>query len=143
MPGLPASIVTLGSTGRSSLARASRSSWSRRILRGAYPVGSGDAFLGGLAVAHSRGMSMVDAARLGLAAGIANAQVPGAGELDPGDRRDPGGDHPGLDLSGDPAARIASSISSPTIPAITIAPSQRWTVQPIPPLSWSVAKYAA
>jgi hypothetical protein len=27
--------------------------------------------------------SVVDAARLGLAAGIANAQLPGAGELDP------------------------------------------------------------
>ena len=52
-------------------------------LRGAYPVGSGDAFLGGLAIAVARGESMVEAARLGLAAGIANALVPGAGELDP------------------------------------------------------------
>lgn len=53
------------------------------VLRGAYPVGSGDAFLGGLAIAFARGESMVEAARLGLAAGIANALVPGAGELDP------------------------------------------------------------
>lgn len=52
-------------------------------LRGAYPVGSGDAFLGGLAIAFARGDSMVEAARLGLAAGIANALVPGAGNLDP------------------------------------------------------------
>ena len=52
-------------------------------LRGAYPVGSGDAFLGGLAIAFARGETMVEAARLGLAAGIANALVPGAGELDP------------------------------------------------------------
>ena len=52
-------------------------------LRGAYAVGSGDAFLGGLAVAHARGESVSDAARLGLAAGIANAQLPGAGQLDP------------------------------------------------------------
>jgi tagatose 6-phosphate kinase len=52
-------------------------------LRGAYPVGSGDAFLGGFAIAFARGESMVEAARLGLAAGIANALVPGAGELDP------------------------------------------------------------
>jgi 1-phosphofructokinase family hexose kinase len=52
-------------------------------LRGAYPVGSGDAFLGGLAIAFARGDSVVEAARLGLAAGIANAFVPGAGELDP------------------------------------------------------------
>ena len=52
-------------------------------VRGAYPVGSGDAFLGGLAVAYARGEPVVEAARLGLAAGIANAQIPGAGELDP------------------------------------------------------------
>jgi tagatose 6-phosphate kinase len=52
-------------------------------IRGAYPVGSGDAFLGGLAIAFARGESMVEGARLGLAAGIANALVPGAGELDP------------------------------------------------------------
>jgi 1-phosphofructokinase family hexose kinase len=52
-------------------------------LRGVYPVGSGDAFLGGLSIAVARGESIVEAARLGLAAGIANALVPGAGELDP------------------------------------------------------------
>ncbi len=52
-------------------------------IRGSYPVGSGDAFLGGLAAAYVRGESIVQAARLGLAAGIANAQVPGAGMLDP------------------------------------------------------------
>jgi fructose-1-phosphate kinase PfkB-like protein len=52
-------------------------------VRGAYPVGSGDAFLGGLAVGFARGDDTVDAARLGLAAGAANALIPGAGELDP------------------------------------------------------------
>ena len=52
-------------------------------IRGAYPVGSGDAFLGGLAIGVGRGDSVLDAARLGLAASVANAQVPGAGELDP------------------------------------------------------------
>jgi fructose-1-phosphate kinase PfkB-like protein len=51
-------------------------------VRGRYPVGSGDAFLGGVAVALARGDATVEAARLGCAAGIANAQVPGAGELD-------------------------------------------------------------
>ena len=51
---------------------------------GPYPVGSGDAFLGGLAVAIARGEDAVGAARLGCAAGIANAQVPGAGQLDAG-----------------------------------------------------------
>jgi len=52
-------------------------------VRGRYPVGSGDAFLGGMAVGFVRGHGLVEAARLGLAAGIANALVPGAGELDP------------------------------------------------------------
>jgi 1-phosphofructokinase/tagatose 6-phosphate kinase len=50
---------------------------------GSYPVGSGDAFLGGLAVGLQRGETAIEAARLGLAAGIANAQIPGAGRLDP------------------------------------------------------------
>lgn len=51
-------------------------------LRGAYPVGSGDAFLGGLAVTLARGEELVAAATLGMAAGIANADLPGAGVLD-------------------------------------------------------------
>ena len=61
--------------------------WTRLALpdlRGPFPVGSGDAFLAGLAVAYGRGEPLVDAARLGMAAAIANAQVPGAGVLDPG-----------------------------------------------------------
>jgi hypothetical protein len=37
-----------------------------------------------MAVGFVRGDGVVEAARLGLAAGIANALVPGAGELDPG-----------------------------------------------------------
>jgi 1-phosphofructokinase family hexose kinase len=52
-------------------------------LRGPYSVGSGDAFLAGLAVAFARGESVVEAGRLGMAAGVANALVAGAGELDP------------------------------------------------------------
>jgi 1-phosphofructokinase family hexose kinase len=59
--------------------------WTRLVppdLRGAFPVGSGDAFLAGLAVARGRGESLVDGARLGTAAAVANAQVPGAGVLD-------------------------------------------------------------
>jgi fructose-1-phosphate kinase PfkB-like protein len=52
-------------------------------VRGIFPVGSGDAFLGGLAVGLGRGDDVVAAARLGLAAAIANAQIPGAGELHP------------------------------------------------------------
>jgi len=61
--------------------------WTRLVppdLRGPFPVGSGDAFLAGLAVAYGRGDPLVDSARFGMAAAVANAQVPGAGVLDPG-----------------------------------------------------------
>jgi 1-phosphofructokinase family hexose kinase len=76
-------VVTLGSAGAVIVGPDERTHLVPPDLRGAYPVGSGDAFLGGLAVACARGESLVDAARLGLAAGIANAQLPGAGVLDP------------------------------------------------------------
>ena len=76
-------VITLGLAG----AVVATSAGSNRLvppdIRGAYPVGSGDAFLGGLAVGVGRGETVIDAARLGLAASVANAQVPGAGELDP------------------------------------------------------------
>ena len=68
--GLEGAVVVTAGEGRAS---------SRPTSAGAYAVGSGDAFLGGLAVAHARGESVTDAARLGLAAAIANAQLPGAG----------------------------------------------------------------
>jgi tagatose 6-phosphate kinase len=51
-------------------------------VRGPYPVGSGDAFLGGMAVGIARGDDLVESARLGMAAAIGNAMLPGAGELD-------------------------------------------------------------
>jgi 1-phosphofructokinase family hexose kinase len=50
---------------------------------GPYPVGSGDAFLAGIVVALDRGGSWPDALRLALGAGAANAELPGAGRLDP------------------------------------------------------------
>ena len=76
-------IVTLGLEGAVVIGADDPIQLMPPDLRGAYPVGSGDAFLGGLTMAFARGESMVEAARLGLAAGIANALVPGAGELDP------------------------------------------------------------
>jgi 1-phosphofructokinase family hexose kinase len=76
-------VVTLGSAGAVVVGSGERTHLVPPDLRGAYPVGSGDAFLGGLAVAYARGEPVLKAARLGLAAGIANAQIPGAGELDP------------------------------------------------------------
>lgn len=78
-------IVTLGAVGGAVI--GSNSEATHLVpppIQGSYPVGSGDAFHGGLAVAFARGDSVLYAARLGLAAGIANAQIPGAGELDPG-----------------------------------------------------------
>jgi tagatose 6-phosphate kinase len=76
-------VVTLGVDGAVVATSAGVSRLVPPATRGAYPVGSGDAFLGGMAVAFARGDAIVEAARLGLAAGIANALTPGAGELDP------------------------------------------------------------
>jgi fructose-1-phosphate kinase PfkB-like protein len=50
--------------------------------RGAYPVGSGDAFLAGLVVALDDGAGWPEALRSALGAGAANAEQPGAGSLD-------------------------------------------------------------
>ncbi len=76
-------VVTLGSEG--AIAVDDSGAW--RLVgppaRGAYPVGSGDAFLAGLAMGTVDGLGLVDAARHGIAAGYANAQLPGAGTLDP------------------------------------------------------------
>ena len=77
-------IVTLGVDGAVVVGPDGRFRLVAPPLIGRYPVGSGDAFLGGLAVAIARGEDAVGAARLGCAAGIANAQVPGAGQLDAG-----------------------------------------------------------
>jgi fructose-1-phosphate kinase PfkB-like protein len=74
--------VTLGSDGAVVVGPDGRFRLVVPPLIGPYPVGSGDAFLGGLAVAVARGEDGVGAARLGCAAGVANAQVPGAGQLD-------------------------------------------------------------
>jgi len=52
-------------------------------VRGAYSVGSGDAFLAGLVVGLERGACWSDAARLAVGAAVASAEVPGAGLLDP------------------------------------------------------------
>lgn len=76
-------VVTLGTAGPLVLGPGGATWLALPDVTGAYPVGSGDAFLGGLAVAFARGEDIVAAATLGMAAGIANAQIPGAGELDP------------------------------------------------------------
>jgi len=80
--GAGAVIVTLGLRGAVVVSPGDRAHLVPPDIPGAYGVGSGDAFLGGLVVALERGESLISAARYGLAAGIANAQIPGAGELD-------------------------------------------------------------
>jgi tagatose 6-phosphate kinase len=94
--GAAAVVVTLGSAGAVVVSATGSTRLAPPEIRGAYPVGSGDAFLGGVAVGIARGDDLVEAARLGLAAGAANALIPGAGELDPLDvdrilRAGPGG----------------------------------------------------
>jgi 1-phosphofructokinase family hexose kinase len=51
-------------------------------LRGRFPVGSGDSYLGGLLTALDRGDELGAALRVATAAGVANAQVPGPGSFD-------------------------------------------------------------
>jgi len=50
-------------------------------LRGRFPVGSGDAYLGGLLTALDREDDLGTALRLATAAGVANAQIPGPGSF--------------------------------------------------------------
>jgi 1-phosphofructokinase/tagatose 6-phosphate kinase len=51
-------------------------------------VGSGDALLAGLVTALAEGEPWVAAAALGLGAGAANAEMAGAGRLDPARARE-------------------------------------------------------
>jgi 1-phosphofructokinase family hexose kinase len=52
--------------------------------RGRYPVGCGDSFLAGILVGFEQGGGWERAAALALGAAAANAEMPGAGRLDPG-----------------------------------------------------------
>jgi len=75
-------VVTLGRDGAVVCDGSGRWGLAAASTSGSYPVGSGDAFLGGLAVALAAGEELVAAATLGMAAAIANADLPGAGILD-------------------------------------------------------------
>jgi len=57
-------------------------------VRGRYPVGSGDAFLAGLVASFDRGEDRAAALRSALGAATANAELPGAGRLDPARARE-------------------------------------------------------
>jgi 1-phosphofructokinase family hexose kinase len=84
--GAAAVVVTRGSAG-AVLLDESGGAW--RIgpppETGPYVVGSGDAFLAGLAAGLAAGHRLPEAARRGAAAACANALRPGQGELDPAD----------------------------------------------------------
>lgn len=78
-----AAIITLGDQGIVAAA-PDGSEWKGSInARGKYPVGSGDAFLGGFALAMERALPWPKALALALGAAAANAELPGAGRLDP------------------------------------------------------------
>lgn len=76
-------IVTLGALGAVLVTREGALHASLPMASaGPYTVGSGDAFLGGLATGIMEGASADDAVRLASAAAVANTMVPGSGELD-------------------------------------------------------------
>lgn len=78
-----AAVITLGEEGMV-LVGPDGAAWHGTVAaRGDYPVGSGDALLGGLLTALVAGEPWPRAAALGLGAAAANAEMPGAGRLDP------------------------------------------------------------
>jgi 1-phosphofructokinase family hexose kinase len=77
-------IVTLGAEGAVAVDAEGAARRVRGDGGGPFSVGSGDAFLAGLVVALDRGDAMPLPLSLALAAGAANAEVPGAGRLDRG-----------------------------------------------------------
>lgn len=78
-----AGVVTRGAQGVVLAAPDGSFYEGRLYVRGRYPVGSGDAFLAGFVTALDRGDDWEAALRLGLGAATANAELPGAGTLDP------------------------------------------------------------
>jgi 1-phosphofructokinase family hexose kinase len=69
----PFAVVTAGPLGAFGMGHHLASE-----VRGGYPVGSGDCFLGGLLTALDHGADVADALWLGLGAAVANSEQPGA-----------------------------------------------------------------
>jgi 1-phosphofructokinase family hexose kinase len=78
-----AGLVTRGAEGVVLAAPEGTLYEGRLYVRGRYPVGSGDAFLAGLVASLDRGSDWAEALCLALGAATANAEMPGAGRLDP------------------------------------------------------------
>ncbi len=76
-------LITMGIDGAIVVTRDGEWAVGPPPERGPYSVGSGDALLGGLVEALSRGAELPEAVRYGSAAAAANALMPGQGELDP------------------------------------------------------------
>lgn len=76
------SVVTCGTSGMA-LASARVLLVGRLDQVGSFPVGSGDAVLGCMAIEMCAGAAEAELLALGLGAGAANAEVPGPGLLDP------------------------------------------------------------
>jgi 1-phosphofructokinase family hexose kinase len=77
-----AAIVTRGAEGAVVVTPDGAAFQARLYQQGPYPVGSGDAFLGGLVTGLDRHWGWSDALALALGAAAANAEMPGAGRLD-------------------------------------------------------------
>jgi 1-phosphofructokinase family hexose kinase len=78
-----AGIVTRGAKGVVLVAPDGSALEGTLYVRGRYPVGSGDSFLAGLVVGLADGDPLDAALHLALGAAAANAELPGAGRLDP------------------------------------------------------------
>jgi 1-phosphofructokinase family hexose kinase len=76
-------VVTLGADGAVLVEPDGTAVQGRLSAKGRYPVGSGDSFLAGLICGLERGATWQDAMGLALGTAAANAEVPGAGCLDP------------------------------------------------------------
>jgi tagatose 6-phosphate kinase len=74
--------VTLGTDGAVIVDPAGEGYFLTLDIVGAYPVGSGDAFLAGLASGLAQGSLWSDAGRLAVGTAAANAEVAGAGVFD-------------------------------------------------------------
>ncbi len=83
-----AAIVTRGAEGAVVAAADGQRLRGRLYERGPYPVGSGDAFLGALVTALERGDAWEAALGMALGTAAANAEMPGAGRLDPARARE-------------------------------------------------------
>jgi len=82
-----AAVITLGEEGMVLVGPGGEAWHGTVAARGDYPVGSGDALLAGLLTALVAGEPWPRAGALGLGAAAANAELPGAGRLEPGRAR--------------------------------------------------------